>query len=62
MAKIIYVKGNILVNTKNFKYKGEDGCLFPIPEGATTIEPTTEINGSPFLVIDDRSPYSIFNS
>lgn len=62
MAEIVYVKGNILVNSRNFKYKGEDGCLFPIPEGAKTIEPTTEIDGSPFLVIDDRSPYSIFNS
>ena len=62
MAEIVYVKGNILVNSRNFKYKGGDGCLFPIPEGATTIEPSTEIDGSPFLVIDDRSPYSIFNS
>lgn len=62
MAEIIYVKGSILIKTKNFKYKGGDGCLFPIPEGTTTIEPTTEIDGFPFLVIDDRSPYSIFNT
>lgn len=61
MAEIVYVKGSILVNSRNFKYKGEDGCLFPIPESATTIEPTTEIDGSPILIINDRSPYSIFN-
>ena len=62
MTKIIYVKGGILINSKNFKYKGEDGCMFPIPEGAKAIEPTTEIEGSPFLIIDDKSPYSIFDT
>ena len=62
MAEIVYVKGNILINSKHFRYKGEDGCLFPIPEEATTIEPTTEIDGSPFLIIDDKSSYSIFNT
>ena len=62
MSQIIYVKGNIFIKSKNFKYKGGDGCLFSIPEGATTIEPTTELEGTPTLIFDDNTPHSIFKT
>jgi len=62
MARTIYVKGNILVKTEDYKYNTGDGCLFPIPEGADVIIPSTIVDGSPCLIIDNNFPYSIFNT
>ena len=60
MVKKVYVDGSILIKTSDFKYQGA-GCLFDIPEGAETIEPNDVIDGTPFLVIDDEHPQSMFN-
>ena len=62
MAKTIYVKGNILVKTEDYKYNIGDGALYTIPENAEIINPSTLEEGSPCLVIDDKFPYSIFNT
>lgn len=61
MAKTIYVKGNILVKTEDYKYNIGDGALYTIPEGADIINPSTLVEGSPCLVIDNDFRYSIFN-
>ena len=62
MAEIIYIRGNILVKTEDYKYSGGDGCLFPIPNGVTPLEPSTTVEGSPCLIIDENFCGSIFNS
>lgn len=62
MAKTIYVKGNILVKTEDYKYNIGGGALYTIPEDAEIINPSTLEEGSPCLVIDDTFPYSIFNT
>ena len=60
MGKKVYVDGSILIKTTDFKYEGA-GALSDIPEGAETIEPNELIDGSPYLVIDDKRPQSMFN-
>lgn len=62
MAKTIYVNGNILITSSEFKYNLEDGALYPIPEGAEVIEPTELIDGYPCLIIDDNFSGSLFNA
>ena len=62
MARTIYVKGNILVKTEDYKYNTGDGCLYSIPEGADVIIPSTIVDGSPCLIIDNKFPHSIFNT
>jgi hypothetical protein len=61
MAKTIYVRGNILVKTEDYKYNIDDGALYTIPEGAEIINPTKVVEGSPCLVIENDFRYSIFN-
>lgn len=62
MAQTIYVKGNILIKTANYKFNAEDGCLSPVPEGAEVIIPSTIVEGTPCLIIDDNFPCSLFNT
>ncbi len=62
MGKIRYVNGTIIVDTTEFKYHVEDGCLWDIPEGTETIPPNKTIDGTPFYVIDDHNTISIFDS
>ena len=57
MAQTIYVKGNILIKTANYKFNAEDGCLSPVPEGAEVIIPSTIVEGTPCLIIDDNFPF-----
>ena len=57
----VYVNGGILIKTRYFSCKGLTCLTDYIPEGARIINPTTIVEGSPCLIIDDKHPQSLFN-
>jgi hypothetical protein len=62
MGKIVYVNGNIIVQTQYFLPK-DVGCGYATPPEGTTmvIEPEDEVEGIKCLLIDDDHPQSLFN-
>ena len=62
MGKIVYVNGNIIVQTQYFLPK-DVGCGYSTPPEGTTIvvEPEDEVEGVKCLLIDDDHPQSLFN-
>lgn len=61
MGRIVYVKGNIVVNTPYF-YPKECGAGFGLPpDGAIVIEADNTYKGTRCLLIDDNHPQSLFD-
>lgn len=61
MGRIIYVTGNIIVNTPYF-YPKEAGAGFGTPpDGAIVIEANNTYGGTRCLLIDDEHPQSLFD-